>query len=108
MSDSTDTLEDGLLKLLEPGDLALAVRGFRINDFLLKIGAILEIHPSSSGLGQMKKSDMIKTKSVAHIGRAMARMKNLAILRHVLLISMLRLIDGILLVCAVLCNFQNP
>ena len=106
------TLADDFMKNIMPGDLVLADRGFIIKDAMLKKQARLEIPPSSSGVVQMTRDDVFKTKRVAksriHVERAIGRAKYFAILKHVLPVNLLPLIDDIVTVCACLSNLRPP
>lgn len=62
-SDRKITINDGFLDLIEPGDLILADRGFTIKDAIIKKRAYLEIPPPSSGLEQMTRENVMKTKN---------------------------------------------
>ena len=111
-SDRKITLSDGFVNLLEPGDLILADRGFTIKDVVLQRRAFLEIPPPSSGLEQMTRENVLKTKLIAskriYVERAIGRMKVFDILKNVLPISLLPVIDDIVIVCAALSNLRPP
>jgi hypothetical protein len=111
-SDKKITAESGFLDLLDNGDLVMADRGFPIQEDLLLHGAKLLIPPPSSGIEQMTRTDVLKTKAVAnariHVERAIGRMKRYSILTGTLPISMVPLIDDIFIVCAGLCNLLPP
>jgi len=102
----------GILDLIEPYDLVLADRGFTIREDLLFRHADLEIPPPSSGLTQMSRMNVLKTKKVAntriHVERAINRIKWFKILSGVLHVSLIPLFDDILVVCAALCNLLGP
>ena len=102
----------GILDLIEPHDLVLADRGFTIREDLLFRQADLEIPPPSSGLQQMSRSSVLKTKKVAnariHVERAINRIKWFKILSNVLPLTLIPLFDDILLVCSALCNLLPP
>ena len=104
--------QSGILDLIEPYDLVMADRGFTIREDLLFRQADLEIPPPSSGLQQMARASVIKTKKIAnariHVERAINRIKWFRILSTTLPLSLLLLFDDILLVCAALCNLLDP
>ena len=111
-SDQKITRESGFLDLVEPRDMIMADRGFLIHEDLLLRGAHLLIPPPSSGVEQMSRSNVDKTKSVAnahiHVERAIGRMKEFSILKNTLPITLVPLVDDIAVVCAALCNFLPP
>ena len=111
-SDQHITRESGFLDLLEPTDLIMADRGFTIKEDLMVRGATLEIPPPSSGLEQMSKDKVIKTKRIAnariHVERAIGRMKVFSILKKTLPVTLVPLIDDIILVCASISNLLPP
>ena len=111
-SDQHITRESGFLDLLEPTDLIMADRGFTIKEDLMVRGATLEIPPPSSGLEQMSKDKVIKTKRIAnariHVERAIGRMKVFSILKKTLPITLVPLIDDIIVVCASISNLLPP
>ena len=93
-----------------PGDLVLADRGFTIKDVMIQRQATIDIPPSSSGVDQMSRADVKKTKHIAskriHVERAIGRLKYFKILKHVLPVNLLPLIDDIVRVCACLTNLR--
>lgn len=111
-SDKKITSDSGFLDLLDKGDLVMADRGFPIQEDLLLRGAKLLIPPPSSGITQMIRSEVQKTKAVAnariHVERAIGRMKRYSILTGTLPISLIPLIDDIFTICAALCNLHPP
>jgi len=106
------TQQSGILDLIEPFDLVLADRGFTIREDLLFRNADLHIPPPSSGLQQMSKANVLKTKKIAntriHVERAINRIKWFKILSNTLPLSLVPLFDNILTVCAALCNLRDP
>ena len=111
-SDRHITVSDGFLDKIEPGDLILADRGFTIHDMITKKYARLDIPPGGSGLEQMSRENVHKTKHVAnkriHVERAIGRIKVYEIFNKVLPVNMVPLIDDIFTVCAALCNLLPP
>ena len=112
VSDQKITKESGFLDLIEPRDLIMADRGFPIQEELLSRGASLLIPPASSGIEQMTKSNVDKTKNVAnariHVERAIGRMKDFSILQTTLPITLVPIVDDIIVICAALCNLLPP
>ena len=111
-SDQFITRESGFLDKVEPGDLILADRGFPLREDLVMKGATLKIPPPSTGIEQMTQENVRVTKKIAnariHVERAIGRMKNFALLRHTMPITLLPIADDIVTVCACLCNFLPP
>lgn len=111
-SDQHITRQSGFLNKLEPGDLIMADRGFPLREDLLMKGATLTIPPPSSGIEQMTQENVRATKRIAnariHVERAIGRMKNFALLRHVMPLTLLPISDDIVTVAACLCNFLPP
>ena len=111
-SDQHITKTSGFIELIEPGDLILADRGFTIKEDIMMKGAFLKIPPPSSGHEQMTGKDVQETKKIAnariHVERAIGRMKNFAILKTVLPITLLPVADDIIVVCACICNLLPP
>ena len=109
-SDKKITCDSGFLDLLDHRDLVMADRGFPIQEDLLLRGAKLLIPPPSSGMDQMIRSQVQKTKAVAnariHVERAIGQMKRYSILTGTLPISLVPLVDDT--VCAALCNLHPP
>ena len=111
-SDRKITLADGILDNLKPGDLVLADRGFTINDVLVQRQVSIDIPPASSGVTQMTKQNVLKTKRIAskriHVERAIGRLKHFTILKQTLPVTFMPLVDDIVVVCAALCNLLPP
>ena len=110
-SDQLITRMSGFLDLIEPTDLMLADMSFTIKRDLMLRRATLEIPPPSSGIEQMSKEKVKRTKIAnarIHVERAIGRMKWFSILPNVLPITLVPVIDDILIVCAALCNLLSP
>ena len=111
-SDQHITKTSEFIDLIEPGDLILADRGFTIKEDIMMKGAFLKIPPPSSGHEQMTGKDVQETKKIVnariHVERAIGRMKNFAILKTVLPITLLPVADDIIVVCACICNLLPP
>ncbi|XP_062568373.1 uncharacterized protein LOC134230560 [Saccostrea cucullata] len=112
MSDRQIVRESSFLDLIDPGDIILADRGFPIREELLLRYANLVIPPPGSGIQQMTRENVEKTKSIAnvriHVERAINRIKWFAILKNTLPITLVPLVDDIVSVCASLCNLLKP
>ena len=100
-SDRKITLSDGFVDNLVAGDLVLADQGFTINDVLVQKQVSLDIPPASSGVTQMTKQNVMKTKRIAskriHVERAIGRLKRFKILKQILPVNFLPLIDDIVI-----------
>ena len=88
----------------------MADRGFTIKDQLATQNVSLNIPPFMEGRTQLPASEVKIGRKIAslriHMKRAIGRVKNFAILNETLPISVARLADQIVTVCAVLVNFQ--
>ena len=100
------------LQHLQPGDQVMADRGFKIQDTLSFHQCTLAILPSKHTNLQMRKTDVIKTSTIAnvriYVEQAIKRMKDFKILSNELQILMLPLVDDIITVCAILTNLLPP
>lgn len=112
MSDRQIVRESSFLDLIDPGDIILADRGLPIREELLLRYANLVIPPPGSGIQQMTRENVEKTKSIAnvriHVERAINRIKWFAILKYKLPITLVPLVDDIVSMCASLCNLLKP
>ena len=92
------------------GISVMADRGFTIKDQLSPHGVSLNIPPFMEGRSQLSASDIKKGRKIAslriHVERAIGRIKNFAIMRGIMPLSMSRIADKIVTVCALLTNFQ--
>ena len=81
-----------------------------MRDMLVEKGVELNIPPFIKGRKQLPASEVQYGRSIAslriHIERAIGRIKNYAILKGTLPITMLRIANQIVCVCAWLTNFQ--
>ena len=88
----------------------MADRGFTIKDQLATQNVSLNIPPFMEGRTQLPASEVKIGHKIAslriHMKRAIGRVKDFAILNETLPISVARLADQIVTVCAVLVNFQ--
>jgi len=104
--------KSGFLDLLEPYDLVLADRGFTIREDLLFRNCTLEIPPPTTGLKQMSRRSVLKTKAIAnariHVERVINRIKWFKILSTTLPLTFVPLFDDILIICAALSNLRKP
>ncbi len=92
------------------GISVMADRGFTIKDQLLKYGIPLNIPPFMEGRRQLSACDIKKGRKISslriHVERAIGRIKNFAILQGTLPLTMSRITDKIVTVCALLTNFH--
>lgn len=88
----------------------MADRGFTVQDQLKEIGIDLNIPPFLSGRKQLPKGEVESGRKIAslriHVERCIGRIKNFAILSSTLPLSMARLANQIVCVCAWLTSFQ--
>ena len=102
----------GFLEKLEgkSGISVMTDRGFTIKDMLSDIGVELNIPPFLEGRPQLPQDDIRKTRHIAslriHVERAIGRIKKFAILQGNFPLSMSRLANQIVCVCAWLTNFH--
>ena len=88
----------------------MADRGFTVCDRLHDIRVELNIPPFLDGQKQLPPSKVQEGRTIAsvriHVERAIGRIKTFKILRSPLPLSMARLANQIVIVCALLVNFQ--
>lgn len=88
----------------------MADRGFTIKDQLEAIGVELNIPPFLDGRMQLSSEDVSKGRSIAslriHVERAIGRLKTFRILKGTFPITMARLVNQVVSVCAWLTNFS--
>ena len=112
ISDVELTQVSGFLTKLEdkPGVSIMADRGFTIKEMLNKLGIHLNLPPFMEGRKQLPAQEVQEGRSIAHlrihVERAIGRIKNFTILTGKLPISMTRIADQIVSVCAFLSNFH--
>ena len=112
ISDVELTRESGYLNTLKdkPGISIMADRGFTIKYMLKDIGIELNIPPFMEGRTQLPSTEIQEGRRIAsvriHVERAIGRLKNFTILQGTFPISMSRIINQVLCVCAFLTNFM--
>ena len=112
ISDVQLTCVSGFLKTLEgkEGISIMADRGFTIKKQLSEIGVHLNIPPFLDGRAQLPAEEVKKGRGIAslriHVERAIGRIKQFSILKGTYPLSMVRLLNQVLCVCAWLTNFQ--
>ena len=88
----------------------IADRRFTIEDLLDLIGAELNIPPFVEGRQQLPAKEVQKGRHIAsvriHVERAIGRIKTFTILKHTMPISVARISNQIVCVCAYLSNFK--
>ena len=99
-----------LPKNTNPKISVMADRGFTVQDQLNSVGVDLNIPPFLFGHKQLSRKEVEQTRKIAsvriHVERAIGRIKNFAILKGTLPISMARMANQIVCVCAWLTSFQ--
>ena len=105
------TEQSGLLEYLEHGDSVMADKGFDIKDVLLQYGVRLNIPPFRQGEMQMTPEDLMSTKKIAgvriHVERKMQRIKSYKILAGEIDNTLFDMLEHLVLVCAMLTNFEG-
>ena len=112
ISDVELTCICGFLTKLEdkPGISIMADRGFTVKDMLEKLGIELNIPPFMEGRQQLPSEEIEAGRKIAslriHIERAIGRIKTYRILTSTIPLSMARLSNQIVCICAFLSNFH--
>ena len=112
ISDVELTRLSGFLDVLQGkrGVSVMADRGFNIKDLLKDIGVELNIPPFMEGRQQLPPQEIETGRRIAslriHVERAIGRMKHYSILKSTIPISLTRLTNQIISICAFLTNFQ--
>ena len=102
----------GFLNTLKdkPGVSVMADRGFTIKDMLKKLKIDLNIPPFLDGQQQLLSEQVQQGRKIAslrvHVEHAIGRIKTYSILKEPIPLSMARLTNQIVFVCALLTNFQ--
>ena len=119
-TDKCITMNSGFLRLLDPGDVILADRGFDIGDDIALHGAKLEIPSFTRGKKQLSMQEVECSRRISkvciHVERVIGLMKNrYTILQGTLPVNLLQhkdadsdyaFIDRVLTVCAALVNLS--
>ena len=111
ISDVELTRRSGFLTKLEdkPGISIMADRGFTVKDMLKDLGIDLNIPPFLEGRRQLPSTEVEAGRKIAsvriHVERAIGRIKCFGILKGTIPISLARLTNHIVYVCAFLTNF---
>ena len=112
ISDVELTRVSGFIQKLEgkSGISVMADRGFTIKDQLSEIGVHLNIPPFLKGREQLPSEEVKEGRQIAsvriHVERAIGRIKNFSILKGTFPLSMVRLANQVVCICAWLSNFQ--
>jgi hypothetical protein len=113
ISDVQLTSVSGLLdKLKGKSNISvMADRGFTVRDQLKAIGVDLNIPPFMEGRGKLPAAEVLEGRKIAsvriHVERVIGRIKNYTILKGTLPITLSRMANQIVCVCAWLVNFQG-
>eukprot|EP00731_Ephydatia_muelleri_P024344 Em0016g615a len=112
ISDVELTRISGFLTKLEdkPGISIMADRGFTVKDMLETLGIDLNIPPFLDGRQQLPYEEIEAGRKIAslriHVERAIGRIKTYKILKSTIPLSMARLSNQIVCICAFLSNFH--
>ncbi len=112
ISDVELTRLSGFLEVVrgKTGISIMADRGFTIKDLLKDISVELNIPPFMEGRQQLPPQEIESGRKIAslriHVERAIGRMKLYSILKNTIPISLARLTNQMIFVCAFLTNFQ--
>ena len=111
-SDKFIVKDSGFLDLLEPFDLVMADRGFKIKTDLVLKQCHLAIPPSAAKGTQMTAADVKETSRIANVRifveKAIQRMKVFKILSTTLPLLWMPLYDDIINICGALVNLLPP
>ena len=114
ISDKDITVKSGLLnrQMWEPGEELMADQGFTIEDYLSPLGVKLVIPSFLKGREQFTEEEVIKSQQTAneriHVERMIQRLKCFHISDRLIPLQMIGSLNQIIIVCALLCNFQEP
>ena len=112
ISDKEITRVSGILDLLEPGDTAMADKGFDIGDMLRGKRISLNLTPFLHYSGQFSAQQVQETKQIAklriHVERAIGRIKEFHIFDSLIPRNLVGTINQIYTVVCLLVNFQGP
>ena len=112
ISDVELTRVSGFLQTLEgkEGISIMVDRGFTVKDQLSEMGVQLNIPPFLAGRMQLPPEEVKKGRGIAslriHVERAIGRIKQFRILKGTFPLSMVRLLNQVVCVCAWLTNFH--
>ena len=112
ISDVELTRKSGFLEILQdkPGVSIMADKGFTIKDLLADLNVQLNIPPFLDSKKQLPLQDVQAGRRIAslriHVERAIGRIKTYSILKGTIPLTMARVINQIIYVCAFLTNFQ--
>ena len=110
ISDKEITRQSKFYDFVEFGDQVMADRGFTIHGELAQKGATLVMPPFIKGRKQLPGMAVERARQLSalriHVERAMERIKNYAILKNTMPLTLLPLANDILIVCASLSNLH--
>ncbi|XP_067280272.1 uncharacterized protein [Pseudorasbora parva] len=111
ISDQEITRQSGILRLLEPGDVCMADKGFIIDQMLSDVGARLIIPPFKKG-ACFSKENTEKTQSIARlrilVERAIRRIKEYHIWDTTIPLTLSGSVNQLWTTCCLMSNFQGP
>ena len=112
LDDVAITQRCGILDYIEPGDLLLVDKGFRIQDLVHEKQATIKIPPFLGNRSKLTAEEEIETKRIAkariHIERFNERLKKFMAIGRTIPLSLTPLASQMVYVAACLVNFQEP
>ena len=111
MSDIAITKLSRILDLMQPGDMIMADKGFKIEKLLEGKKVALNLPPFLSNMQQFTPEEVSQTEEIAsariHVERAIRRIKEFKVFDKVPL-SMIGSVNQMWAVCCILTTFQLP
>ena len=111
-SDKQETVDCGILKLLESGDSIMADRGFEIDHSLHSNGVTIIIPPFLRGKDHLTIDEEQETRQIAsahiHVEHAIARIKTVRIFNSTVGITMATNLNKMWIMCCYLKNCLPP
>lgn len=112
VSDRQIVEKSGLLDLLKDGDIVCADKGFTISDLLENHGVAVNLPPRLGKRRQLTAHEIKTTNNIArrrvHIERIIGFIKDNKILKDTFKQSLMKYVNAIVYVCAMLSNFKSP
>ena len=107
-------IKSGILnpQLWDKDDACMVDRGFTVTELFQPLGVEIIIPPFLGGREQLTKEEAIITQQIAneriHVERMIQRLKCWHIFDKAIPVNMFGSVNQIIIVCALLCNFQDP
>ena len=112
ISDKALTKDSGFLDEIPPFCSIMADKGFNLFDECAGRNITFIVPPGKRGASQMTPAEISKTSAIAKVRilveQIIRRIKTFKILANELPMSMLENVNDIMLICAALCNFNEP